>query len=142
MPTSTTWLDVPGRIVMSVLFLVSGYGKLANVTATQSYMEAFHVPGILIWPAAGWELGAGLLLAAGLFTRPLAIGLACWCVLTAAIFHTVFADQNQLFHFFKNLTMAGAFALIASHGINGAKLARRRAAGLSDVTRYGERKHR
>lgn len=122
MTTGTTWLDAPARVFMALLFLVSGYGKLANVAATQGYMGAFHVPGVLVWPAAAWELGAGTLLAVGLFTNLVAIGLACWCLLTAAIFHTALADQDQLFNFFKNITMAGAFVLIALHGARGTSL--------------------
>jgi len=112
-------LDAPARVLMSLLFLISGYGKLTASSATQAYMEAYHVPGILVWPAAVWELGAGLLLVVGLWVRPLAILLASWCVLTALIFHTDFADQNQMINFLKNLTMAGGFILIARNGAFG-----------------------
>lgn len=62
-------------------------------------MHAFGVPGVLSWPAAAWELSAGLLLAVGLGIRPLSILLAGWCLLTAAIFHTEFFDSNQLVTF-------------------------------------------
>ncbi len=110
------WVDVPARFLMALLFLISGVGKLSAIAATQAYMTAFGVPAVLVWPAAAWEIGAGLLLVAGFWTRPLAVGLAGWCLLTAAIFHTAFADQNQLMNFLKNLTMAGAFMLIAHRG--------------------------
>lgn len=109
-------VDAPARLLMALLFLVSGAGKLGAVTATQAYMAAFGVPVALVWLAAAWEIAAGILLVLGLWTRPLAIGLAGWCVLTALIFHTAFADQNQLMNFLKNLTMAGAFLLIARGG--------------------------
>ncbi|MBV8456399.1 MAG: hypothetical protein JO122_07265, partial [Acetobacteraceae bacterium] len=45
--------------------------------------------------------------------RPLAILLAGWCLLTAVIFHTQFANLDALMNFFKNCTMAGGFLLIA-----------------------------
>ena len=93
------WVDVPARLLMALLFLISGVGKLGAVSATQAYMTAYGVPAALVWPAAAWEIGAGLLLVAGLWTRPLAVGLAGWCLLTAAIFHTAFADQNNLRNF-------------------------------------------
>ena len=107
------FIDAPARILMSLLFLVSGFSKVAQNAAIQAYMHAYGVPGVLSWPAAAWELSAGLLLAIGLWIRPVSILLAGWCLLTAAIFHTAFADQNQLVNFFKNMTMAGGFLLIA-----------------------------
>jgi putative oxidoreductase len=115
----TRWVDAPARAFMSLLFLVSGVSKVTAVAAIQGYMEAYGVPGILIWPAAAWEIGAGILLLIGLGTRPLAVGLAGWCVLTAFIFHTAFADLDQLMNFFKNFTMAGGFLLIAKTGASG-----------------------
>ena len=122
MTTRLSWVDVLARLLMAQLFLVSGIGKLGAVAATQAYMTAHGVPAVLAWPAAAWEIVAGLLFVAGLWTRPLAVGLAGWCLLTAAIFHTAFADQNQLMNFLKNLTMAGAFLLIAHRGATGFSL--------------------
>ena len=111
--TDMRFLDLPARGLMSLLFLVSGYGKLSQNAATQAYMNLHGVPGLLSVPAAAWELVAGLSLLLGLWIRPLAMLLAGWCVLTAVIFHTAFADQNQLMNFLKNMTMAGGFLLIA-----------------------------
>jgi putative oxidoreductase len=115
----TTWVDAPGRALMALLFLISGVGKLAAVAATQGYMTAFGVPAVLIWPAAALEIGAGLLLLVGLFTRPVALLLSGWCVLTALIFHTAFADQTQQIMFLKNMAMAGGFLLLARTGAPG-----------------------
>ena len=79
-------------------------------------MAAYGVPGILLWPAAALEIGSGVLLLLGLGLRPLGVVLAGWCLLTAVIFHTAFADQNQMINFLKNLTMAGGFLLLAVRG--------------------------
>ena len=111
--TSIRVIDLPARILMSLLFLVSGISKLAGNAGIQAYMQAYGVPGALSWPAAAWEIGAGVSLAIGLWIRPVSILLAGWCLLTAVIFHTVFSDANQLMNFFKNMTMAGGFLLIA-----------------------------
>lgn len=111
--TEMRFVDLPARILMSLLFLISGFGKLAANVATQDYMQAHGVPGLLSWPAAFWELGAGILLLIGLWIRPLCLLLAGWCVLTALIFHTQFGDQNQMVNFLKNMTMAGGFLLVA-----------------------------
>jgi putative oxidoreductase len=63
-------------------------------------MEAYGVPGFLIWPAAAWELGAGVLLTIGYQIRHISVLLAGWCVLTAAIFHTKFSDLEPTYEFF------------------------------------------
>ncbi|MCJ2016667.1 DoxX family protein [Methylobacterium sp. E-065] len=118
---------------MVALFLVSGIGKLTAVAATQGYMTAYGVPAMLVWPAAAFEIGAGVLLLLGLWTRPLGLCLAGWCLLTAAIFHTAFADQNQLINFLKNLTMAGGFLLLARAGATGFSLDARRALIRTEV---------
>ncbi|CAN5923071.1 DoxX family protein [soil metagenome] len=119
MDSLTRWGDAPARTLMSMLFLLSGIGKLSTISATQGYMNAFGVPGVLVWPAAAWEIAGGLLLLIGLWTRPLALLLASWCLLTAVIFHTAFADQLQMMMFLKNMTMAGGFLLLARTGAPG-----------------------
>lgn len=118
--------DAPARVLMSALFLLSGIGKLTAVSATQGYMAAHGVPTVLLWPAAAFEVGSGVLLLLGLWTRPLGVLLAGWCLLTAAIFHTAFADQNQLINFLKNLAMAGGFLLLARADATGLSLDGRR----------------
>lgn len=126
--TQPRWVDAPARVLMSALFLISGIGKLTAVSATQGYMAAYGVPAVLLWPAAAFEIGSGVLLLLGLWTRPLGVLLAGWCLLTAAIFHTAFADQNQLINFLKNLAMAGGFLLLAQAGATGLSLDGRRVA--------------
>ena len=113
------YVDIPARALMALIFLISGVGKLSAVVGTQGYMEAHGVPGILIWPAAALEIGGGILLIVGLWVQPLSLVLAGWCLLTAAIFHTAFADPTQVVMFLKNLTMAGGFLLLAKSGAPG-----------------------
>ena len=111
-------LHLPARFLMSVLFLVSGFGKLQNVEATQKYMEAYGVPGFLLVPAAAFEIGGGTALLMGWRTRTWAMLLAPWCLLTAAIFHTDWKDQEQRINLMKNMAMAGGFMVLADHGLN------------------------
>jgi len=105
--------NVTSRLLMSALFIVSGIGKLAAVESTQKYMEAYGVPGYLIYPAAAFEIGGGMLLLVGIFPKQLSVMLAGWWLLTAFIFHREFDDQNQRFNFFKNMAMAGGFLVLA-----------------------------
>lgn len=112
----TQTLHAPARLLMAILFLVSGTGKLSNVEATQNYMEAYRVPGSLLWPAAMLEIVGGLGLLVGRLTRHISIVFAGWCVLTAFIFHTNFEDQGETINLMKNLVMAGGFLVLADHG--------------------------
>jgi hypothetical protein len=49
-------------------------------------------------------------------TRPIGLVLAIWCVATALIGHTNFADRNQEIHFLKNMAMMGGFLCVAAFG--------------------------
>jgi putative oxidoreductase len=62
------------------------------------------------------ELGGGLAILFGLFTRPVAVVLAVWCVATALIAHSNIADRAQEIQFFKNMGMTGGFLYIAAFG--------------------------
>jgi len=61
-------------------------------------------------------LGGGLLLIAGFKARTVAAVLALFSLVTAATFHSHFADQNQMIHFLKNLMMAGGLLQIVAFG--------------------------
>ena len=104
------------RILLAHMFILAGIGKISNFSGTQQYMEAMGVAGGLIVPVIMLEIGGGLLLLAGWFTRWTAIALGVFCILTAAIFHTNFADQIQMMMFMKNLTIAGGMIVLAVHG--------------------------
>jgi putative oxidoreductase len=122
MRTSFASLEAPVRLLMALLLLVSAATKVAETAEIQGYMHAYGVPEILIWPAAAWEYAAGALLAIGFHLRRISILLAAWCVLTAVIFHTKFSDLDQLMNFFKNMTMAAGFLLLAWNGSRGGSL--------------------
>lgn len=105
------------RILLAQIFLLAGLGKLgAGYAATQGYMAAMGVPGILLPLVIALEIGGGLALIVGLLTRWAALGLALFCLASAAIFHTNFAEQMQMIMFMKNLAMAGGLLLLYVHG--------------------------
>ena len=71
----------------------------------------------LVYPlAVAVELGGGILMLVGLFTRPAAVVLGLWCIATAIVGHSDFGDRNMEIHFMKNLTMAGGFAYVVLLG--------------------------
>ncbi|KAF2733019.1 DoxX family protein [Polyplosphaeria fusca] len=112
-------IHYPSRVFMSLIFLIFGSGKLATITPTQAYMEAYGVPGILIYPAAAFELVSATLLLIDRQIFHVGWLLAGWCVLTGVIFHRDWVGdgaQTQLMMFLKNLVMAGGFLVLAERG--------------------------
>ncbi|HTR85139.1 MAG TPA: DoxX family protein [Reyranella sp.] len=107
-------LQLIGRWLMAVIFIVAGFGKLMAPAATQAMMAKYGLPMPMIayGVTVAVELGGGLLLFVGLWTRPVAIVLAIWCVATAMVAHTNFGDPGQRAHFMKNIAMAGGFLYV------------------------------
>ena len=62
------------------------------------------------------EVGVGLIFIVRFYTRTAALILAFWCIATALVAHTNFADRNMLIHFFKNISMCGGFISAALLG--------------------------
>ncbi|RLM20600.1 hypothetical protein BIY29_15015 [Brenneria alni] len=105
------------RILMPILFIVAGYGKLGDAYAsTQQYMQAMGVPTFLLPLTILLELGGGLAILFGLLTRTVALFTAGFTLLTALIFHTNFAESANQIMFLKNLTIAGGYLLLAVTG--------------------------
>jgi putative oxidoreductase len=109
---------VVGRVLLSLIFVVSGFGKLAAPAATKAYMAAMSVPliDLAYVGAVAVELGVGLALLLGYRTRIAGLILAVFSVVTGLIFHSNFGDQNQMIHFMKNLAMAGGMLQVAAYG--------------------------
>lgn len=111
-------LALIGRILIGVLFLSSGLGKLAAPAATQAYIAAVGLPAPVIAYALSLtvEVIGGLLLIAGVRVRLVGAGLALFTLATAVFFHHNFADQNQMIHFFKNFAIIGGLLQVVSFG--------------------------
>lgn len=110
------WAELAGRILIALIFITAGYGKIGGYAGTQGYMAAMGVPGALLPLVILTELGGGALLVLGLFTRYAAIVLAAFTVLTAVLFHANSADQMQQIMFMKNLAIAGGFLFLVANG--------------------------
>ena len=109
-------LNLAARILMSQIFILSGFTKITGYAGTQQYMEAMGVPGALLPLVILTELGGGLLLLVGFKTRWVALALAGFTLAAALIFHRNFADQMQMINFLKNLAMSGGLLLFVRHG--------------------------
>lgn len=108
--------DLGGRILISVIFIMAGWGKIGGYAGTQAYMESMGVPGALLPLVIATELGGGILVVLGLWTRLAALGLAGFSVLAGLLFHFKPDDQMQMMILMKNVAMGGGFLVIAAHG--------------------------
>lgn len=104
------------RILMPVLFIVAGWGKITGYAGTQQYMEAMGVPGFFLPLTILLEFGGGLAILFGFFTRTTALITAVFTVLTALLFHANFAEGANSIMFMKNFSIAGGFLLLAITG--------------------------
>ncbi|WP_373376324.1 DoxX family protein [Cupriavidus nantongensis] len=122
-------LPAAGRTLIAAIFFISGIGKLLAPGATMTYIGSLGLPA----PALGLigaltlELAGATLLVVGYKTRLVALLLAVYAVATALIFHHARADQNQMFHFLKNLAMAGGLLQVVAFGAGAFSLDNRRA---------------
>lgn len=105
-----------GRIILAVFWIYFGYTKIGGIEGIQGYMENFGIPGVLAWPVVALELGGGILLLLGFFSRFASLLLAGFCVMSAVIFHADFGNQTQLILFAKNIAIAGGLLLIVANG--------------------------
>ena len=109
-------LDLLGRILISFVFLLSGFRKILNYEGTVDWMEGFGVPGLLLTPTIIFEILTPLLIIVGYKVRISAALLSIFCLATAIIFLNDFS--NQIVAFSKNIALAGGFLFLV---INGAK---------------------
>lgn len=117
-----------GRVLLAVLFLLAGFGKLTNPEGTIGYISSAGLPlpqvGYAIALAA--EIGGGLLILVGYQTRLVAPLMAIFTIATAVFFHNNFGDQTQMTMFLKNLAIAGGFFVLGAHGAGALSIDNRR----------------
>ena len=112
----TNLIDLIGRVLISLVFLLSGYNKILNYDGTISWMEGYGVPGFLLWPTIVLEIILPVLIIVGYKTQLSAFILAIFCIVTAIIFHLDFTNQMQVIALLKNFGLAGGFIFIAING--------------------------
>jgi putative oxidoreductase len=116
-------LALIGRVLIALLFVPAGFGKLTGFAGTVGYISSVGapLPQVAAVIAIVVELGLGLLLLVGFKTRLSAIVLAIFTVAAAVMFHNYWgmpADKafvNQLM-FFKNIAIAGGPLAFAAFG--------------------------
>jgi putative oxidoreductase len=103
------------RLLIGQLFLLGSAQKWFDPDAVRGLLGDHGWPEALVWLALAFNLAAGLLLVAGVWTRPLALLLAAYCALTS-LFHYIPSDGWQMSIFVKNWAIAGGCLALAAAG--------------------------
>ncbi len=111
----STIAAVIGRILLAVIFVVSGIGKFMDVAGTEAMITGVGLPGGLAIPAGAFEILAGLALALGLATRLASLALFVFVGLTTLFFHHQFTDPLQMTMALKNLAIMGGMLMVFAH---------------------------
>lgn len=111
------------RILLTILFLIFGWSKLTDFSATVTYMAQTGAPAPTVSAiiAIVMEFGVGLAIVVGFYVRPLGILLALYTLGTAIIGHhywnmTGIAQYENMINFYKNISIIGGLLVISLSG--------------------------
>lgn len=115
------WQLVLGRVLLSVIFILSGLGKLPHFHDVAGMMAAKGIPlaTVALVITILIEVGGGLLLLTGFKARYAALVIAVWLVPVTLVFHNFWGvpaaqQQEQMINFLKNLAIIGGLLVTAS----------------------------
>ncbi len=116
-------LTLFGRVLIALLFVPAGWGKLMGFSGVVGYISSKGVPlpQVCAAIAVAAELGLGLCLLVGFKTRWAALGLVVFTIVITPIFHNFWASPEaqvmmQKMNFFKNCAIAGGLMAFAAFG--------------------------
>ena len=123
MNTFNRYGPLVGRILIALIFVFAGFGKISGFEGTVGYIasKGMPLPQLAAIGAIIIELGGGIMLVLGWKTRLAAIALFLFTGLAALIFHNFWAAapdqaQNQMTHFMKNMAIMGGLIFVMVHG--------------------------
>ena len=115
--------SLTGRILLALLFIVSGWGKVAGFSGTAAYMASKGMPmsEVLLVGAIAIELVGGVMIAVGYKARWAALAAFLFIIPTTLVFHSPAglegqAAQGQVIHILKNLSIMGGMLLVFAFG--------------------------
>lgn len=114
-----TSATIAGRLLLALIFITSGWSKLAGIEGTVAYIASagLPMPEVLAVLAGALELGAGLALVIGFKARGAALALAAFTTV-ATFAWSMPAEQQfvQQLMFMKNLSLIGGLLTLAAVG--------------------------
>ena len=123
MTNARDWAALLGRILLSVLYVDAGFGKITGFAGAVGYIRSagWPMPEVATVGAIVVELVGGLMLAAGYKARWVALALAAFTIAAAFGFHAFWefpaAQQRmQYIQFWKNVSIAGGMLMVFALG--------------------------
>lgn len=124
MSATNNGLLVLVRILLSFMFILSGFDKLTDPAGTAGMIAGAGFPAadLLAYAAGLYELVAGLFILVGFQTKITAWTVALFCVFTGLVFHLPYANGSDLVNILnsimvsKNITLAGGYIALAIVG--------------------------
>jgi putative oxidoreductase len=110
------YADLIGRVLIATVFVLASWGKISAYAGTQAYMQHAGVPGSLLPLVILLELGGGIAIIVGLYTRPVALLLAGFSIIAGLLFHGGSPDHMQQIMLLKDLGLAGGFLFLVANG--------------------------
>ncbi|MFQ5994162.1 MAG: DoxX family protein [Acidiferrobacterales bacterium] len=107
-----------GRVLLMMLFIISGVHKITGFEGTAGYMasKGLPMPSVLLIIAAIVELGGALLIVLGWHARWGALAIFLYVIPVTLVFHPFWAVEGQLWAFWKNIALMGAMLYIMAYG--------------------------
>jgi putative oxidoreductase len=121
--TAKSYGPLAGRILLALIFLISGCEKIGGFSKVAAGMAAKGVPlaEFALVVTIVVEIGGGLMLILGWKARWAALALFLWLIPVTLLFHNYWAVdaaqyRNQFNHFLKNLCIMGAMLYVMAFG--------------------------
>jgi putative oxidoreductase len=121
--SSTSIVPLFARILLSVVFILGGIGKIFAFSLEEGFLAAKHfpLPAVALGIALIIELVGGLAILAGMRTKFTAWIVFLYMIPTTFLFHNFWAMQgadrlDAMIHFEKNLAIMGGLLLLAAFG--------------------------
>ena len=112
-----------GRVLLVILFLPAGLGKITDYAGTVGYINSVELPFANLAAVAAllFEIFGSLCLLVGYQTRAASMVLAVFTLIATFFFHNYWAaPSDQAFVaqllFFKNIALVGGLLILAAHG--------------------------
>jgi len=117
------WAALLGRILLAVMFVISGFGKITGFEGTAGYIasKGLPLPQVLAVIAILIEFAGGLAIVAGWKTRWAALAFIVFLIVITPIFHAFWAVppeqvMAQKINFMKNCSILGGMLLLFAFG--------------------------
>ncbi|CAM5404151.1 Inner membrane protein YqjF [Aquamicrobium terrae] len=116
--TNAPVVVLAGRVLLSILFIIAGFGKLTSLAGTAGFFGSIGLPLPMVTAIVVGlvELLGGLAVLFGFKTRIAAIVLAVFTLAATAIAHLDFSQAGNALMLQKNLAITGGFLLLAVLG--------------------------